>query len=392
MTGKDRSVVMLLTNAFISDPRVYKEARSLINNGYKVTVLAWDKSAVHPEKENIEGIEVERIHSLPTRGSAKKNLLYLPLLWINIVFRLWRRDFDYIHCHDFDTLPCGFLAGKIKRKKIIYDRHEYYGNMIACNRNIAVSPGKRRLIVKLLNKTENYLAARVDRVIVIDHVMAAEFPGLSGKVKIVPNLPELSFFLGSGGRREKKKSTVLLSVGLFRAVRESIEAAGMAVRETGDLKLVFVGTVVSPRHKRDLADLLAREPYRSLVRIEKEVPRKEIPRYMAGADIGLALFDPEVYPPNTVFQNNKIFEYLGFGLPVIASGFRHYDEEFVSRRCCLIVDSIDPEKIARAITYLVKNPEIAREMGERGRRAVRERFNWNTSEENLLRAYRSLES
>ena len=34
---------MLLTNAFISDPRVENEAKALIEGGYKVTLFAWDR-------------------------------------------------------------------------------------------------------------------------------------------------------------------------------------------------------------------------------------------------------------------------------------------------------------------------------------------------------------
>ena len=41
-------VVMLLTNDFVSDPRVEKEAVALIGAGWDVTVLAWDRAGTAP--------------------------------------------------------------------------------------------------------------------------------------------------------------------------------------------------------------------------------------------------------------------------------------------------------------------------------------------------------
>ena len=56
----------------------------------------------------------------------------------------------------------------------------------------------------------------------------------------------------------------------------------------------------------------------------------------------------------------------------------------------IAVDPTKPEQIADAIEYLVRNPDIARQMGEAGRRAVRERFNWNNERAKLLNLYSNI--
>ena len=39
---------MIRSNPFVAlDPRVYNQAKSLIKNRYKVTVLAWDKKRIN---------------------------------------------------------------------------------------------------------------------------------------------------------------------------------------------------------------------------------------------------------------------------------------------------------------------------------------------------------
>ena len=48
---------MILSNPFMVDPRVSKEARSLVNNGHKVTVIVWDRKNDYSESEGVEGFK-----------------------------------------------------------------------------------------------------------------------------------------------------------------------------------------------------------------------------------------------------------------------------------------------------------------------------------------------
>jgi glycosyltransferase involved in cell wall biosynthesis len=82
-----------------------------------------------------------------------------------------------------------------------------------------------------------------------------------------------------------------------------------------------------------------------------------------------------------------MFEYMAAGIPVIASDFplwRHIVEE---ADCGLLVDPLDPVAIAAAIDRLVSDPQLARRMGENGRRAVLERYNWGVEEQKLFAFY-----
>ena len=48
------------------------------------------------------------------------------------------------------------------------------------------------------------------------------------------------------------------------------------------------------------------------------------------------------------------------------------------------------EEIASAIRYLLDHPEEAQQMGENGRQAVREEFNWGVEEKKLLALYEEM--
>ena len=56
----------------------------------------------------------------------------------------------------------------------------------------------------------------------------------------------------------------------------------------------------------------------------------------------------------------------------------------------LMSESLPGNEIADAITYLLGHPDEAKRMGENGRRAVEERYNWDKMEEKLLKLYEGL--
>jgi glycosyltransferase involved in cell wall biosynthesis len=55
--------------------------------------------------------------------------------------------------------------------------------------------------------------------------------------------------------------------------------------------------------------------------------------------------------------------------------------------CGLVVDPFDPQAIAGAVEYLLRNPDEAEAMGRRGREAVEREFHWRGEGERLVALY-----
>ncbi|HYA41277.1 MAG TPA: glycosyltransferase [Syntrophobacteraceae bacterium] len=100
---------MLLTNAFDPDPRVHHEAVSLVQNGYEVTILCWDRDYKKAAVEVVDGIGVERIYVRSTHGRGTTQMFFLFVFWLKALLRGFSTRCDAIHCHDFDTLPLGAM-------------------------------------------------------------------------------------------------------------------------------------------------------------------------------------------------------------------------------------------------------------------------------------------
>src|SRR5437867_5394099 len=125
-----RRVLMLLSNCFNPDPRVHAEARSLVQNGYKVLILAWDRERQRPVREMVDDILVERIRLRSVHNRGITQTFYIAAANAMMVFRGLRCRFDVVHAHDFDTLAAAYLLGWLRRKPVVYDSHEHYVGML----------------------------------------------------------------------------------------------------------------------------------------------------------------------------------------------------------------------------------------------------------------------
>ncbi len=83
---------------------------------------------------------------------------------------------------------------------------------------------------------------------------------------------------------------------------------------------------------------------------------------------------------------------MAAGIPIVACNIPAWREVVLGTGCGLVADPRDHAAIAAAIEHLLTHPEEAEAMGERGRIAVRERFNWEGEAPRLLSLYRDLQA
>jgi glycosyltransferase involved in cell wall biosynthesis len=125
-------IAMLLSNAFIPDPRVAREAQALVRAGHQVTIVCWDREGTLPASETVDGYRVERVQSVPTvHGLGARQALYIPRFWLAAIRKVHAFEPDVIHCHDLDTLPAGWWLKGRTGEKLAYDAHEYSVDSLA---------------------------------------------------------------------------------------------------------------------------------------------------------------------------------------------------------------------------------------------------------------------
>jgi glycosyltransferase involved in cell wall biosynthesis len=113
----------------------------------------------------------------------------------------------------------------------------------------------------------------------------------------------------------------------------------------------------------------------------------ELARWRQHARVSVA---PLTDSPRNVVQGCaplKILESMASGVAVVASDLPPVRELIRDRENGWLVHPDRPAELARAIRILLEHPHRARELGERARRTIEERYTWSRSTAALQRAY-----
>jgi len=357
-----------------SDVRIFhKECKTLASAGYEVSLIAQ-----HDKEEIIDGVH---IIPLPKVKNRAYRILFLPIRVLSIVLRV---KADVYHFHDPELMPVGVLLGSLTRKKVIYDVHEDYPKQIL----------SKRYIPRIARKGIAYLIGMLECVssVFFDGIVAAT-DGILGdfayhrRAISVRNFPIMASFSNTVRiDRDSGSVLVLIYVGGLTEIRGIIQIVQALefVNSNRRVKLILCG-------KFDPPDLEAR--VRILTGFEKVeylgwMEPREVPGLLNRADVGIVCFSPE--PNHIDAMPNKLFEYAVSGLPVVASNFPLWKEVVEGNKCGICVDPLNPKEIAEAIEYLIEHPDRARQMGENGRKAVLEKYNWERESKKLLELYQEI--
>jgi glycosyltransferase involved in cell wall biosynthesis len=385
---------MLLSNAFRPDPRVLKEARSLAQGGYQVTVIAWDREGRFPAQEETDGFTVQRVQDVRSSyGAGLAQAQRLPRFWLHAWRRLNRLKPAVVHCHDFDTLPPGWLWAKVHRRPVIYDAHEYYTELQKPRlRGLA---GK--VLLPLIGAAEQALSRSAAAVVTVDKRIASRYR--NRRIVVIGHYPPLEFARAPVGRRlgESPPSPslslggrgaggTLVYAGRFSVDRGMVviaEALRRLARQGLRPRLRLLGTWTSQTEEQAF--------WQAMAGMEKQVETvgwvafEQVPAQLVGADVALAVLQPiERY---VAALPVKLFEYMACGLPVIISDFPANRAVVAGADCGLLVDPTNADAVAAAIARLLTDPAEAGRLGQNGRRAFETQYNWQALEQKLLALY-----
>lgn len=370
-----RAKVCMMTSVHLPfDGRIFhRAAKSLAKAGYEVVLIAR-----HDKEEVIDGVRV-----VPLAQPKNRIHRMTRVLWR--VYRLAvKEDADVYHFHDPELMIVGLLL-KLRGKKTIWDVHEHYPNSILDKYYIARP--LRWLISKSFDLFERAVARFFDYVIYTTPFVGQRYQTMKVRSGPIENYPIIK--LSETFQREPQKKIIYLGgMARIRGLVEVVEAFASVVKEYPDWELCLVGSSRPVSFEQELRDLAEKLGVAAHVKFVAWVPYEEKERLSSQASMGVITYLPG--SNNTSCLPNKLFDYMLVGLPVVASDFPLYREVVEPNHCGLTVDPTRPEAIARAMEYLIEHPQEAKQMGENGRRAVLERYNWEKESRKLLQIYEAV--
>jgi glycosyltransferase involved in cell wall biosynthesis len=353
---------MLVHSYYDEDPRVRREAESLVVAGRPVEVFALRRPNDDAEGE-LGGVRVRRLDVQRHQGAGIATYLaeYLAFLvraaWA--VTRAHRhRRYALVQVHTPpDFLVLAGLPLRFAGVPILLDLHEAMPEFFRSRFPRASNP----LVHGILRIQERVSIRLASAVVTVNEAMRERLLRLgvaTDKVSVVPNSPALERF--DPGLYEPRAfaadGTVrLVYAGALTPVYElevALDALARIRDGRGDLdvRLDVYG-------RGDAAERLVEHATRlrlgDLVAFHGRIPIEDVPAAVARADIGLAPTRRDRF--TDVSLSTKVFEYAAMGKPVVASRLPMVERTFPAGSVATYEPG-DPESLAAAVLALADDP------------------------------------
>jgi len=372
-TNKKIKLCHITTVHPVWDVRIFfKECVSAARFGYDTHLIVR-----HVQDELVDGVKINALPLEPARG------------WRRLVnmFRALKRALalkaDIYQFHDPELLLIGMLLKVLTRAKIIYDVHEDIRQQTLGKSWIA--PWLRRPIAFGLHALESLGEPFFDAIVVAEY---SYIPNFRNEPVVVYNYPILKHFPQPNGKSAGKNLIYVGAIRKKRGALDMIAAVELLSRRFPDVKLYLIGQFFPESLEREVRERIALAGLEKNVVITGRMNYAEMFGYLQRADIGLAVLHPDGNYVHSL--PTKMFEYMMLGKPVVVSNFPLWDGIVREAGCGVTVDPLVPEDIAGKIAALMTDENRRKQMGENGRRAVFEKYNWSSEEEKLISCYRKL--
>jgi glycosyltransferase involved in cell wall biosynthesis len=377
-------IAMLLSNGFRPDPRVFKEALSLIKAGYQVHVICWDREKEFPEYENYHGIHIHRIQNVHTQyGAGIRQLSKVLQFWQAAIRQSLMLNPDIVHCHDLDTLYAGVYIKKRLGVPLIYDAHEDYPALMSLY--------LPHIMQTLLSGFEKWLLRSVDHTITASAVFAAKLHsrGVSPVTTIgnyqslepYNNLQEEVIVRTREDLGILPQDYVVAYIGGFTKNRQLIPLID-AIIEMPNVKLLLWG---DGYQRKAIESAITNVPN---IHYYGWLPAEEVPLYTSIADVIYYCLLPN-YPGAVYNAPNTLSNAMAAGRPILANDVGDLGQIVNQTNCGLLIDTVTPNNIKIAIEKL-RDPVLRTKLGFNGKKAALEKYNWDEAKKILLDIYQTL--
>jgi glycosyltransferase involved in cell wall biosynthesis len=363
-----RKVAHLTSVHPASDARIaFRECATLANAGYDVVVVAAG-AAPEPLPHGV------RLRSVPRPRNRFERMTRT--VWDVFRAALQERA-DLYHFHDPELIGAG-IALRLLGARVVFDVHEDIPQDIADKPWIA--PALRGTVALASTLVLRAIQPFYSAIVTATPTIAKRFP--RSRTVVVCNYPRIEDLPSVDRDSAEQESTAIYlgSITELRCIKEMVLSMASPDAAPG-VRLLLLGTFENQELERRVRAL----PGWDKVTYLGQRPRAEALQYLARARVGLLLFHAAANHDDCL--PTKLFEYLGAGLPVIISDTMRCSDIVREHECGLVVDPRDVDAVARAIRYCVEHPLEAREMGERGRRAVMEHYQWTSEAKKLTKLY-----
>lgn len=372
---RGKRAAVLLYSRYPSDPRPRRAAEAMIEAGMQVDLLCLAGTSTDAQKENVGGVQVERIPLTHRRDSKLMYFWQYGRFFASSFFFLLRKGlrhrYDVVHVHNMpDFLAFAALVPKLRGAKIILDLHDPMPELMESIYGLKTEDWK----VGMLRRLEKWAIAFSDLVLTPNITFKKLFVSrscLPEKMQIVMNSPQQELFdpdrfpVERDAPHDPKEFHVMhhgsivhrhgvdLLVEAVAKLRPKIPGIKLDIYGT---KTPFLDTVLELAQQRGIGDV---------VKYHGSKTQVEIAAAILQCDVGVvpnrrSAFIEINFP-------TRLFEYLAMRRAVVAPSTQGIRDYF-SREQILLFEPNDVEDLAGRIQWVHDHPAEARALVQNGRK------------------------
>jgi glycosyltransferase involved in cell wall biosynthesis len=295
---------------------------------------------------------------------------------LRLFWWLMKTEMDAVCSIDYDTLGAGCLAALLRRKKRIFDAHEYFTQ---------VPEVVHRPFVRFFWE----MIARVclpfyRQAYTVGPQLAAIFEKrYNVPFSVIRNVPA-SIALSNEIKTDKATPRILLYQGALNEGR-GIEALLAAMQQLDNVVLWLAGEGDLSQSLRQLAETLG---VSHKVHFWGYTPPAQLKKLTREAYIGLNLLENRGLSYYYSLAN-KFFDCVQAQVPVITMNFPEYRALNAEYEVAVLLDDLAVPRIVEAIEQLCQNPETYTRLQNNCAKAA-QIWNWEREEQQLLSIYQKL--
>jgi len=368
-----KRVIVSVTNDLSSDQRVDRVCRTLHEMGFDVLLIGRAQSHSLALQSRI--YKTKRFKFLINKG---------PLFYASYNIRLFSyllfHSFDILVANDLDTLLANYLANKTKRKKLVYDTHEFFTGVPELEKN--------NFARKTWTAIEKWIFPKLNYIFTVNNSIASLYNKLyDKKLIVVRNVPfnhEIKKYRNRKDLELPEDKKIILYQGSINKDR-GLEEAVIAMKNISNAVLLIIG---DGDITGQLRELVLNEKLENKVQFINKINFENLQQYTLLADVGLSI-EKDTNLNYKYCLPNKLFDYIQAHVPVLVSPLIEMVNIVEKYQIGEILENHSPENIAKKINEMLFDSEKLICWKTNSEKAAKE-LCWENEKTTLIEIYKEL--
>ncbi len=373
-----------------SPASIREMSMALAGLGHEIHVVTYPMQQEIP----VDGFKIHRVAKLWRNNKVMVGPSYqrpfYDLLLVQKLYQVIRREgIDIIHAHNYEGAIAGAIAKKLTGKPLLYNAVNTMSDELPAYGFIR----PQSLAVKVAHLLDQWVPRAGDHVTVVSRELLA-FLCQRGippeRMTVVPAGVNPEMFEGNDPtlmrHRHGLGSRPLViytgTLDAFQRIDYLLKAMTVVVNLIPEARLLVVGNIVEKARLKACLDLARELGIDSEALFTDARPLAELPAYLAAADV--AVLPRPSCPGHPV----KLLNYMAAGRAIVAfqgaaKGLRHMHN-------AIVIPDHDWEGLGQGILMLLKDPPLAKALGENARKSILGTFDWCSLAKRISAIYAAL--